>query len=199
MKKNDRFQFVIYRENFLRDDQCDKLIQALDTEKLKEGELVGDYEDSIINKNVRQTLNIDFHDENLFVKVNNAIKIANEQYFNYDIDSIDTLRFLKYGIGGTYNWHTDYGRHECSMRKLTAIIQLSNSDDYEGGDFEFGLTDKEGNDLIKGKRSKGCLLVFPSFLSHRVTPIIKGTRYSIITWMQGDTFRRKIYMNKYHY
>ena len=82
MKKNDRFQFVIYRENFLRDDQCDKLIQALDTEKLKEGELVGDYEDSIINKNVRQTLNIDFHDENLFVKVNNAIKIANEQYFN---------------------------------------------------------------------------------------------------------------------
>ena len=189
MKENDRFQFVIYRENFLRDDQCDKLIQALDTEKLKEGELVGDYEDSIINKNVRQTLNIDFHDENLFVKVNNAIKIANEQYFNYDIDSIDTLRFLKYGIGGTYNWHTDYGRHECSMRKLTAIIQLSNSDDYEGGDFEFGLTDKEGNDLIKGKRSKGCLLVFPSFLSHRVTPIIKGTRYSIITWMEGDTFR----------
>ena len=54
MKKNDRFQFVIYRENFLRDDQCDKLIN-LDTEKLKEGELVGDYEDSIINKNVRQT------------------------------------------------------------------------------------------------------------------------------------------------
>ena len=51
------------------------------------------------------------------------------------------------------------------------------------------LTDKEGNDLIKGKRSKGCLLVFPSFLSHRVTPIIKGTRYSIITWMEGDTFR----------
>ena len=156
MKKNDRFQFVIYRENYLSDIECDKLIQALDTEKLKEGELVGDYEDSIINKNVRQTLNIDFHDENLFVKVNNAIKIANEQYFNYDID---TLRFLKYGVGGTYNWHTDYGRHECSMRKLTAIIQLSDSDDYEGGDFEFGLTDKEGTDLIKGKRSKGCLLV----------------------------------------
>ena len=75
------------------------------------------------------------------------------------------------------------------MRKLTAIIQLSDSDDYEGGDFEFGLTDKEGTDLIKGKRSKGCLLVFPSFLSHRVTPITKGTRYSIITWMEGDTFR----------
>ena len=189
MKKNDRFQFVIYRENYLSDIECDKLIQALDTEELKEGELVGDYTDGIINKNVRQTLNIDFRDENLFVKLNNAIKLANEQYFNYYIDSIDTLRFLKYGIGGTYNWHTDYGRHECSMRKLTAIIQLSDGNDYEGGDFEFGLTDKEGNGLIKGNRTKGCLIVFPSFLSHRVTPITKGKRYSIITWMEGDTFR----------
>ena len=142
MKKNDRFQFVIYRENYLSDIECDKLIQALDTEELKEGELVGDYTDGIINKNVRQTLNIDFRDENLFVKLNNAIKLANEQYFNY-----------------------------------------------EGGDFEFGLTDKEGNGLIKGNRTKGCLIVFPSFLSHRVTPITKGKRYSIITWMEGDTFR----------
>ena len=75
MKKNDRFQFVIYRENYLSDIECDKLIQALDTEELKEGELVGDYTDGIINKNVRQTLNIDFRDENLFVKLNNAIKL----------------------------------------------------------------------------------------------------------------------------
>ena len=189
MKKNDRFEFVIYKENFLSNKECDKLIKTLDTNELTDGTIVGDYKSDKVNKNVRQTLNIDFHDENLFKRLNGAIKVANTQYFNYKIDSIDNLRFLKYGIGGTYNWHTDYGRHECSMRKLTAIIQLSNSDDYEGGDFEFGLTDKEGNDLIKGKRSKGCLLVFPSFLSHRVTPIIKGTRYSIITWMEGDTFR----------
>ena len=75
------------------------------------------------------------------------------------------------------------------MRKLTAIIQLSDGEDYEGGDFEFGLTDKEGNGLIKGNRTKGCLIIFPAFLSHRVTPITKGKRYSIITWMEGDTFR----------
>ena len=74
------------------------------------------------------------------------------------------------------------------MRKLTAIIQLSDDKDYEGGDFEFGITDAKGDDLVKGNRGKGCLLVFPSFLSHRVTPITKGTRYSIITWMEGDTF-----------
>jgi len=187
-KINDKFEFVIYKENFLSDLECDKLIKTLDTDELTGGELVGDYRDSIVNKNVRQTLNIDFQDKNLFKRLNTATKIANEQYFNYNIDSIDTLRFLKYGIGGTYNWHTDYGRHECSMRKLTAIIQLSDGNNYEGGDFEFGLTDKEGTGLITGNRTKGCLLVFPSFLSHRVTPITKGIRCSIITWMEGDTF-----------
>jgi PKHD-type hydroxylase len=189
MKKNDRFQFVVFKENFLSDIECDKLIQSLDTDELTEGEVVGDYSGKKnINNNVRQTLNVDFLDKNLFNKINSAIKVANINYFRYDIESIDTLRFLKYGIGGTYNWHTDYGRHECSMRKLTAIIQLSDDKDYEGGDFEFGITDAKGDDLVKGNRGKGCLLVFPSFLSHRVAPITKGTRYSIITWMEGDTF-----------
>jgi PKHD-type hydroxylase len=198
MKKNDKFEFLIYRENFLSGDECDKIIEELDTEDLEDGQLVGDYEEGIINKNVRRTLNKDiifdrykkpFDDTNLFNRVESALKIANIQYFNYDVEGIDKLRFLKYSIGGRYEWHTDYGRHECSMRKLTGIIQLSDSNDYEGGDFEFGLTDTEGSGLLKGNRNKGCLLVFPSFLSHRVAPLTKGKRYSIITWLEGDTFR----------
>ena len=43
MKKNDRFQFVVFKENFLSDIECDKLIQSLDTDELTEGEVVGDY------------------------------------------------------------------------------------------------------------------------------------------------------------
>lgn len=186
--QNNKFEFVIYKENFLSNKECDELIKTLDTDELTDGTIVGDYEDDKVNQNVRQTLNIDFHDENLFKRLNGAIKVANTQYFNYEIESIDILRFLKYGIGGTYNWHTDYGRNQCSMRKLTAIIQLSDGNDYEGGDFEFGITDSNGSDLVRGNKTKGCLLVFPSFLSHRVTPITKGIRCSIITWMEGDTF-----------
>ena len=198
MEKNDKFEFLIYRKNFLSNEECDKIIKSLDTEDLTEGELVGDYEGGTINENVRKTLNKDiifdrinkpFDDKVLFNKIESALKIANIQYFNYDVEGLDKLRFLKYGIGGRYEWHTDYGRHECSMRKLTGIIQLSDSDEYEGGDFEFGLTDTEGSGLLKGNRDKGCLLVFPSFLSHRVAPLTKGKRYSIITWLEGNTFR----------
>ena len=110
MKKNDRFQFVVYRENYLTQKECLNLIKSLDTDELVDANLAGDYSGNIINKNIRKTLNIDFHDENLFKKLNGAIKVANEQYYNYSIESIDTLRFLKYGIGGNYNWHTDIGR-----------------------------------------------------------------------------------------
>ena len=102
MKKNDRFQFVIYRENYLSDIECDKLIQALDTEKLKEGELVGDYEDSIINKNVERK-----HSTLIFMMRIFSLKevITSKWLANnilIGIDSIDTLD-LKYGVGGTYN------------------------------------------------------------------------------------------------
>lgn len=189
MIQNNKFEFVVYRENFLSSVECDTLIKELDSERLSEGTLAGNYEQDIVNKNVRQTLNINFSNDNLFNKINTAVKIANTQYFDYHIESIDMLRFLKYGIGGTYNWHTDIGRNECSMRKLTAIIQLSDEQDYEGGDFEFGITNEQGNDLVKGNKNKGCLLIFPSFLSHRVAPITKGIRYSIITWAEGNTFK----------
>ena len=59
--ENKTFEFVIYKENFLSDKECDELIKTLDTEELTDGELVGDYEDNVVNKNVRQTLNIDFN------------------------------------------------------------------------------------------------------------------------------------------
>ena len=189
MIQNNKFEFVVHRENFLSDSECDKIIKKLDTDELIEGTLAGNYDKEIVNKNVRQTLNVNFDDKNLFDKINTAIKIANTQYFNYHIESIDMLRFLKYGIGGTYNWHTDIGRNECSMRKLTAIIQLSDEKDFQGGDFEFGITNESGDDLVKGNKNKGCLLIFPSFLSHRVAPITNGFRYSIITWAEGNTFK----------
>ena len=79
---------------------------------------------------------------------------------------------------------------------------MSDENEYDGGVLEFGITnstdcqcvDKEHcteeckGGLLRAKKSQGTLVIFPSFLSHRVTPITKGFRYSIVTWMEGDTF-----------
>ena len=67
-------------------------------------------------------------------------------------------------------------------------IQLSDEKNYEGGDLEFGITDETGKNNHKANRTRGSITIFPAFLSHRVTPITKGTRHSLITWMLGDCF-----------
>ena len=93
----------------------------------------------------------------------------------------------RYENGGKYKWHTDCGAKETSTRKLTAIVQLSDETKYEGGDLEFGITDKSGKNNYSTKNTRK-YNIFPAFLSHRVTPVTKGRRYSLITWMMGDCF-----------
>ena len=59
---------------------------------------------------------------------------------------------------------------------------------YEGGNLEFGITDKSGKNNYTAPRTRGSITIFPAFLSHRITPITKGRRFSLITWMLGDCF-----------
>ena len=68
-------------------------------------------------------------------------------------------------------------------------LYLSDETLYEGGDLEFGITDDSGEKNYTAPRTSGSIIIFPSFLSHRVTPITKGRRYSLITWMNGDTWK----------
>ena len=96
---------------------------------------------------------------------------------------------LRYENTDKYDWHLDIGKNETSVRKISAIIQLSDEQDYEGGDFEFSIANDEGDENYFGTRKKGSLILFPAFLGHRVRPITKGVRYSIVTWILGDAFK----------
>jgi len=117
-----------------------------------------------------------------------VFELANHSIFKYNIQELESVKILKYGVGGKYKWHTDSGAKETSTRKLTAIVQLSDETNYEGGDLEFGITDETGKNNYTAKKTRGSITIFPAFLSHRVTPITKGTRHSLITWMLGDCF-----------
>jgi len=88
-----------------------------------------------------------------------------------------------YGNNEFYDFHEDSSKFENNMRKLSLVISISNPDTYEGGDFEF--FDGTRPD-IKGQ---GSILVFPSFIKHRVTPVTKGTRYSLVNWFYGEQFK----------
>ena len=188
MKQNNNFQFVIHRDNFLSKTQCDNIIKMFDDNKSSNSELVGEYKGSLLNKNVRDAKEIIFEDDYIKNKIKMVLELANLSIYKYNIQELEDVKLLKYNIGGKYQWHTDVGSKETSTRKLTAIVQLSDEQDYEGGDLEFGITDELGENNYVATKKQGSIIVFPSFLSHRVIPITKGTRYSLLTWMNGDSF-----------
>ena len=72
-------------------------------------------------------------------------------------------------------------------------MSLANGDDYDGGDLELDLRDnKDGlSNIVKSElaRKKGSITVFPSYIWHRVTPVSRGTRYSLVVWNLGNPFR----------
>ena len=84
-----------------------------------------------------------------------------------------------------FDWHIDVGYEKNASRKVGFTIQLSNPDDYEGGDLEFMKVDVS---LVE-RRARGALIGFPSFRVHRVLPVTRGVRYAVVGWVHGPAFR----------
>ena len=85
---------------------------------------------------------------------------------------------------GFYDWHTDFAGFR-PLRKISVSIQLSRSEDYEGGDLELLF----GNQAEAMDRTRGAFIAFPSFVLHRVTPVTRGTRWSLVAWILGNRWR----------
>ena len=73
------------------------------------------------------------------------------------------------------------------MRKLSVSINLSDPNTYEGGQFEMDLG--EGPFVLEEMNRQGTIIVFPSDTQHRVTPVTKGVRYSLVNWFEGPAFK----------
>ena len=114
-------------------------------------------------------------------------RMANRN-FDFSIEDISSLQYTEYhgNNEGHYDWHIDvnYINDVLYDRKLSMTIQLSHSDEYEGGDFEL-----RNSDLPEGLRDRGSILVFPAYLYHRVTPVTSGLRRSLVTWCEGPRWR----------
>lgn len=113
---------------------------------------------------------------------------ANRNTFGFDIATLDEIQYTTYygKNQGKYEWHHDtfWANPTAYDRKLSVIVQLSDSNDYTGGDFEIDHQYVQPN-----MREKGTVFVFPSFLLHRVTPVTKGVRKSLVAWIEGPKFR----------
>ena len=104
---------------------------------------------------------------------------ANNALWDFNLHTvIDQIQYTEYqGNGGHYDWHLDIGPNSINHRKASVVVQLSNPDDYIGGDLEL----HPGNTSFAVPRKKGAVVVFPSFLLHRVTPLTSGLRRSCVS------------------
>lgn len=125
----------------------------------------------------------------LYEKLMDMADTANKQLWNFNL--ISAPEFIQYTEyydveGGHYNWHQDIGDGAGSHRKVSITVQLSEPDEYEGGNLEMW---KGGSSLVTSERGAGVVFIFPSYMMHRVTKVTKGTRKSFVLWVGGDHYR----------
>ena len=184
--------------------------------KSKDEDAAGNTDGNTDNK-IRQSTNkwLDHNDpefnQELKKKIFDGMMAANQMSgWNYDINDMETWQYTYYKhqpdlpTGDFYTWHTDAGADPYpngQIRKLSASIQLSDPDDYEGGHFQwiehckpfdnlkFQSQDISADDLVQtapfSGKELGSLLVFPSWLHHQVTPVTRGVRQSLVIWNTG--------------
>ena len=136
---------------------------------------------------------------------------ANRENFMYDIEGIDTneIQYTEYQKGEYYDWHIDDDITRCMVndnvltsadnhgeniailngeyiRKLSFSIQLSDPEDYEGGELEFNVNNEE---RFFAPNKKGTVIIFDSRVRHRVCEVKSGVRKSLVGWVVGPRWK----------
>jgi PKHD-type hydroxylase len=193
---------------------CDHIIQH-GLSKTESMAITGAYEDPKKMsrqdiKDLKRKRNSDLvwlQDPWIYKELHPFIDLANKNAnWNFEWDYSEQLQFTKYKLNQYYDWHCDswYKPYEKGnnnvkgkVRKLSMTLQLTDGSEYEGGELEFDFRQydphmrEESKHLKQAKEilPKGSIIVFPSFVWHRVKPVTKGTRYSLVMWNLGYPFK----------
>jgi PKHD-type hydroxylase len=188
-EKSSIFYPHVYWEGYFTDEELALITEYCENKKLEEGKI-----QSEINNNIRKSkVNFTEPDEEnrwIFNKLNNFVQMINDKFYGFELIGYSSFQFSTYNAKekGHYDWHVDSymgnvnpsgtGLH----RKLSMTLLLN--DDFEGGDFEINLSQPQKIDVKKGRA-----IFFPSFVLHRVTPVTKGIRKSLVIWVEGPRWK----------
>ncbi len=125
--------------------------------------------------------------DGMYKDLNKIMKTTNGNHFGFDGMTINEMaQYTEYPEGGFYEWHVDNDvdmRHEPPVRKISMTLLLSPESEFEGGDLEL---------MSEGKVAKlkqGHAIFFASFIRHRVKPVTRGRRQSLVMWFGGTPFK----------
>ena len=163
--------------------------------------------EDLYNLKLKRNSNIVWLNDNwIYNEIHPYVHEANRQAgWNFQWDWSESCQFTKYKLNQYYDWHCDSWDETYNapntpshgkIRKLSMTLQLTDGSEYKGGELEFDFKQyapalrDEAKHLIKCTEimKKGSIVVFPSYLWHRVKPVTKGTRYSLVCWHRGKSY-----------
>ena len=187
LPQNPNFVPYMYYEGAVLPHEADQIIGQWNEQQAIKATLSGEetYDDTLRKSSVL-FLKPEGEIRGIYDRLAMIAQQCNYQGFGFDlIGFAQELQLTEYAEGDFFEWHMDFGRGDISNRKLSLTVQLSDPDDYEGGALQFMVNDK----VVDAPRTRGTIIVFPSFVMHRVTPITRGIRRSIVGWVSGFPYR----------
>lgn len=186
-----------WQSNIFSEDELSAIVAYGDHLELETGVVVGPDGESAKSSNRMSQLK--FFEPNgnnnwIFERLSKMIADVNDRYYGFDLTGFDAVQYTEYGIEGSkYDWHMDtiMGAHKSDKmvqtRKLSMTLPLNDPSEWEGGQFQIQTGLPEDPMVVEQKR--GTAILFPSFMIHRVTPVLKGVRKSIVVWAVGPKFK----------
>jgi PKHD-type hydroxylase len=174
---------VMLYPNALTPDECNKIIQIGESKKFEESKIQdGD------NKNRSSKVSW-INDKPLHkLLISKTIQINLKAGWKFQIKKIEPMQYSVYNVDDHYKWHIDSHSKPYDdglIRKISFSVILNN--DYEGGTLECANCNPKNEDILHNftNLNVGDIIFFPSFLWHRVTPVTKGIRKSLVGWVLG--------------
>jgi PKHD-type hydroxylase len=163
-------------------EECQRIIVLSKTRRQRSGAMM--YARPDIRKSTIAWIEVADDSRWLYEKVWNTFQAVN-RWFKFELSGlVDELQFCGYSVGDSFGWHLDAGGGQTSTRKLSMSVQLCDDDEYCGGDLEICACTQ-----LEARRRRGTMIVFPSFLAHRVTAVTRGSRSSLVAWAHGPVFK----------
>jgi PKHD-type hydroxylase len=180
-----------YWEGFLDDSDINHILARSEWHNHSDAQVGGGFEGKVDKDKRRTNVSWMFPDQDnrhIWEKITNTIWTANRQFFRFDLRGC--YEAMQLGVytehdQGHYDWHIDSGLETNTVpRKLSMALLLSDPSEFEGGELQImraGVPES-----VEQKRGRAWF--FPSYLMHRVTPVTKGIRRSLVMWVGGPAF-----------
>jgi PKHD-type hydroxylase len=172
-------------------EELDRLERHCDGLALEQARVTGDGYNSIRSTRVAWVHRNSKTTEDLYRKMEEIVLRLNVEHFRSDLSGLTTIQYAVYSQSeaGYFDWHIDYGRDPSDPaqepRKITLSLQLSDAASYGGCDLEV----RAAHLIDVAPRQRGTLVAFRANALHRVTPITRGMRRSLVAWAAGPEYR----------